>query len=567
MPSTCHERRGIAMMLVMVSVAMASILATAYLVSRDNSVAISRNSAAAMQARWAALSALDTTVALFQTETDWRLNHVNGMLLDGYQLAGATVTVTALDIEKNTAPDADSEYLRVLAVAEVDLNNDGIPDAHQSTVFLVYVPVMTEPRVAVGLDEFAVFARNTFTMRNNSTLTRWATAPLNTLTGRINIGTHAEGSGAVSILDNAACIDCTVYHPDDASGTLIDDPSGPAVGENALPFDIPLPYSPGPGEPLPSGGMPDFNLNGSATTVTGSDRFDDVIVSNGSVWTLLGDLTIVVEDDLLLTTGSKMVVDGNLKLVVFDDTTLTDASIELTPGSTLVFYSADDIVLTDAYIGEQRADNIRDNTGYEQYMNPLDIRIFEFEAGMATSRIWKLQGNSVIKGTVHTEAVDFQIMNESALYGRFAGRTLTLSDNAGLFYDSSLDEQVGYTNPDSGLYNESGDLISAYTTNFTLTGLSLQILADVTGKTVLANGVVKVSSTAPQAPSAPGAGEPTPRPVQVQTTLVTFGPDMSIWEHPNSNESGAGGGAGGGGTSFFEADGIGGGGGSGEVAQ
>ncbi|TDJ38500.1 MAG: hypothetical protein E2O54_12865, partial [Gammaproteobacteria bacterium] len=258
------------MMLVMVSVAMASILATAYLVSRDNSIAISRNSAAAMQARWASLSALEMTVALLQTKTDWRLNHVNGILLDGYPLAGATVTVTALDLEKNTAPDAGSEYLRVLAVAEVDIDNDGVPDARQSTVFLVYVPVATEPRVSVGLDEFAVFARNTLTMRNNSTMTRWATAPLNALGGRINIGTHAQNSGAISMLDNSACIDCTVYYPDSASGTLINDASGPAVGENSLPFEIPLPVSPSSGEAFPSGGMPDFELNGSATTVMGS---------------------------------------------------------------------------------------------------------------------------------------------------------------------------------------------------------------------------------------------------------------------------------------------------------
>ncbi len=556
MSSNCPQRRGIAMLLVMVSVAMASILATAYLVSRDNSVAISRNSAASMQARWAALSALETTVALLQTKTDWRLNHVNGMLLDGYQLAGATVTVTALDLEKNTAPDADSEYLRILAVAEVDINNDGVPDAHQSTVFLVYVPVVTEPRVAVGLDEFAVFTRKSFTMRNNSTMTRWATAPLNTLGGRINIGTHAQNSGAISMLDNSACIDCTVYHPDGASGTLINDASGPAVSEIGLPFDIPLPYSPDTGEALPSGGMPDFVLSGSATTVTGSDRFDDVIVSNGSVWTLLGNLTIVVEDDLWLTAGSKMVVDGNVKLVVFDDTVITDASIELTPGSTLVFYSADDIVLTDAYIGEERTDDTRDNTGKEEYMDPLDIRIYEFEAGMATSRIWQLLGNSVVKATVHTEAVNFKIMNESALYGRFAGETLTLSDDAGLFYDPSLNEQVGYTNPDSGLYDGSGDLLTAFTTNFTLTDMSLQTLANAAGKTILANGVAKDSMSAPPPPPTPSPGDPTPRPVQVQTTLVTFGPDMSEWEHPNSNEGGGGGGAGGGGVGFFEPDGI-----------
>ncbi len=121
-------------------------------------------------------------------------------------------------------------------------------------------------------------------------------------------------------------------------------------------------------------------------------------------------------------------------------------------------------------------------------------------------------------------------------------------DNAGLFYDSSLDELVGYTNPDSGLYDASGDLSSAFTSAFTLNDSSLQTLADTTSKTILAIGVTIASSTAPPPPPPPDAGDPTPRPVRIQTTLVTFGPDMSEWEHPGSTESGGGGGAGGGGV-------------------
>lgn len=547
MPSKCPQRRGIAMMLVLVSVAMASILATAYLVSRDNSVAISRNSAASTQARWAALSALETTIALLQTETDWRLNHVDGMLLDGFELAGATVTVTALDIEKETVPDADSEYLRLLAVAEVDIDNDGKPDGRQSTVFHAYVPVVTEPRVSVGLDEFAVFAFNSFTMRNNSTLARWNTAPLNKLGGRINIATHSGSSGAISMLDNAACIDCTVYYQDGASGSLINDASGPAVSKVALPFDIPFPYSPDNGESL-NGGEPTYTLNGSNATRTTSNRYQTITVENGAVWTLQGDISIVAENDLRVLGGAKIMVDGNVELIVFDDTTINDSAIELTPGSSLTFYSADDILMYNAYMGEQRVDDVRDNTGDEEYMNPHDIRLYEFEAGMASSRQWELTGNSVVKGTVHTEAVDFRIRDDSALYGRFAGQTLEMTVNAGLFFDSSLDQQVGYTNPDSDVFDASGNLKPAYGTGFTLTQNSLQILADVTGRTILANGMTVPPSVAPPPPPPPDAGEPTPRPVQVQTTMVSFGPDMSVWEYPASNEAGGGGGAGGGGA-------------------
>ena len=123
-----------------------------------------------------------------------------------------------------------------------------------------------------------------------------------------------------------------------------------------------------------------------------------------------------------------------------------------------------------------------------------------------------------------------------------------MTENAGLFFDSSLDQQVGYTNPGSDLFDASGNLEFAYTTGFTMTQLSLQGLADTTGRTILANGLVVPPSTSPPPPPPPNAGDPTPRPVQVQTTMVSFGPDMSEWEHPASTESGGGGGAGGGGA-------------------
>ena len=79
----------------------------------------------------------------------------------------------------------------------------------------------------------------------------------------------------------------------------------------------------------------------------------------------------------------------------------------------------------------------------------------------------------MVKGTLYGESVHFVIQNDSALYGRFAGQTLTMSGNAGLFFDPSLDEQVGYTNAESPLYDGSGNLVSAYATGFTLEGNSL----------------------------------------------------------------------------------------------
>lgn len=545
------HHHGIAMMLVLFSVTIATILATAYLVSRDNSLAISRNSAAASRARWAALSGLETAVAILQTDTDWRTNHTNGMLLDGYPLAGATVTATALDIETDQAPGPDSEYLRVLAMAEVDANQDGIADGRQSAVLLAYVPRVAEPHVAVDLAEFAIFVRGTMEMSSNSTVARWATAPLSKLGGRVNIGTHAQGSGDIDLNDDAVCVDCTVYHSDGASGTLVTNSGGPMISKISMPFLIPFPASPDHGEADPSGGTPNLSLNGDTVTKTISDRYDNIIVEGDSQWTLQGDITIVVDNDLRIWSNSTIIIDGNVTLIVFEDLHMNLGSIEVTPGSSLTFFNGDNATLVNAYIGELRSDNVRDNTGHEEYMDPLVIRILTIEDTPHTVREWHLWGNSVMKASLYGETLKFVLHQDSALYGRMAGNRFATWGNGAFYYDPAFDERAGYTKPDSNLYNTDGSLVGAYATGFTLDPDSLQALADTTGTVIIANGGTVAPLGGPPPPPPPPAGDPTPRPVPVESILVTFGSDMSVWEYPGSDEAGGGGGAGGGGTELF----------------
>ena len=124
----------------------------------------------------------------------------------------------------------------------------------------------------------------------------------------------------------------------------------------------------------------------------------------------------------------------------------------MTPGSTLTVYVGDDVTLTDGYIGEVRSDNVRDNSGNEQYMDPSDIRLHTIET-TGEVRLWMLWANSVIKGSLHGESMHVFIRQESAVYGRVGGQTVTITDNGALFYDPALDPRVGYTNPDSTLFS------------------------------------------------------------------------------------------------------------------
>ena len=75
------RRRGLAMLLVIISVIIATVLATAYLASRDNSLPIGDNAKSAASARWSALSSIDVAIAVIETRTDWRTADPTGELL------------------------------------------------------------------------------------------------------------------------------------------------------------------------------------------------------------------------------------------------------------------------------------------------------------------------------------------------------------------------------------------------------------------------------------------------------------------------------------------------------
>ncbi len=60
------------MLLVLISMGIATVLTTAYLASRDNSAAIGRNIADSYAARWAAFTGIELTAAIMETETAWQ---------------------------------------------------------------------------------------------------------------------------------------------------------------------------------------------------------------------------------------------------------------------------------------------------------------------------------------------------------------------------------------------------------------------------------------------------------------------------------------------------------------
>jgi hypothetical protein len=539
------------MMMVLVSLALATILASAYLASRDNSLVIGQNAAASAAARWAALSAMETTVAVLQTETDWRTTHTNGVLLDDFPLAGAAITITIRDLETDAPPTATSEFLEVTAKASVDIDSDGAADGIQATTFQAYVPTVAGDRVSIDLAEFAIFVEDNVTLNDTATVARWATAPLGPLGQRIVLGTQATSSSSIEVLDNAACIDTTAYYESGASSSLVVNATGPPILEVEQPFEIPFWPGPGPGVPDPGGpAPPDLQLgSGDSVTITSDKRFDDIIVEDAEL-TLQGDITVVSDDIFEIDDQSKVIIDGNVTIVAFRDFEVKDQSaIELLDGATLTVFIGDDIEIRNGYIGEQRPDDVRDPTGNAPYMDPLRIKIYSIDHTSVDTYLWIIRLNSVVKASIYGRPVELRINDDSAVYGRVAVRDVRFTGTSGLFYDHSIDEHQGYSNPDSLLINGStGNLDSTFLGLTSLDPGAIQAMADATDTYIHANGTTSVPITA--APiDPPGPGDPTPRPVPVEYAITTFGMDMGQWERANADPAvpPAGGGGGGGG--------------------
>ncbi len=526
------NRRGLVMLLVLISLAMAVILATAYLASRDNSVPLSRNAAASAGARWAVLSAQESAVAVLETRANWRAMS-QGVLLNDYDLAGAMTRVEARDLETGSAPTATTRHVRITASAEVDRDEDGSPDGREQAIFLAYVPTVPDPYAVVDLSDFAIFTRKTITLRNQAMIARWPMAPLSTLGRRMNLGTNASGSGDVSVLDQAACIDCTVHHPVTSSPTLVNDASGPPIAERDINFTIPFPEAPPPGV-VPLGTHTDYKVDGVDIVFSTDQRFDRISVRTGGRLTLSGDITLIAEEDLRLESPDvRLIINGHVKVVVFRDLIITpNAAIELVPGSTLDLYVSDDLEITDGYIGEQRPDSLRDHTGHAPYIDINTIRIFSIDPN-PTAHEWFLHDNSVVKGNIYGTEIRLAVLGDSAIYGRVAVESLTLENASAIFYDHAIDQRRGFTRPQSPLY--SGSNLNPALVPVSLDPALLQALAIATFTTLRANTVDYAPLPVPPPPPPP-PGTPTPRPLQVEYTLETFGPDMESWE--NSGTSG-----------------------------
>ena len=179
--NSSHQRRGIALMLVMIAVLITGGMAVAYFGSRDNSIAISKNINTASMARTSSESGLDLAIAILETDADWRTQHIDGVILDEFQFGDSLLTITVIDTQTSEPPTESTNEVEITVHSSVD----GVSQTMLATATII--PQNDE--FDVDFSEFAIFANSNIQVRDIATIGMWAASPLALKDDDIRIGT------------------------------------------------------------------------------------------------------------------------------------------------------------------------------------------------------------------------------------------------------------------------------------------------------------------------------------------------------------------------------------------
>lgn len=504
-PRAPRARRAIAMILVVVALATATVLTTSYVASRDASPEIGRRAEDASDSMWGARSAANLAVAILQTEMRWSDNNPD-RLIESMRLAGADVEIVVTDLEGNP-PDADDLDLIVTAKASAG----GFETTAQKIVSY-------RPPVPIGeafdpmLKEFAVYARTSLDLNSKSSIGVWPASPTPASFPKVGLGFVSSSdikAGAPTCL-----IMSEIYVSESATAALRAMTTDAAyrggavlpVAPPAVEASVPSAFSglPHPYAPLRLPVPQDVDWEDVQRDLL-YGRYDDVSIEEGSVVTLDdAPQGIYAVDELYVDNGSTLVIKGDVHLGVAKLRIASGSTIELADeNSSLTIYIAEQMDIDNAAIGAPRA-WARTNKSVRSvsdvpYLDPSRITIMTVGSGKETLRV---RNGSAAVAQIHAPSAELSLESGAALFGRATADVVKLND-AVVGYDPGLDARSGFTNLDGPLYGSDGgllqevvDLIAGLSVSSTLDSL-FGAIADLSDAVTPDGGVVLTQDDPP----------------------------------------------------------------------
>ncbi len=495
------QRRGVALMLVMIAILVTGGMAVAYFGSRDNSVAISSNVTSSSTARTVAESGLDIAVAILETDAPWRTNHIDGIILQDYPVGAGTVSITITDSETGLPPTPST--------LEVTINVESIVDGRTQITEATAIIFPNDDEFDVDYSEFAIFAGDRISVLGASSVQNWAASPMSSAEP-VQIGTLARNPMAVQ------------FDRLDRSGTLslhTSKDSSSMITSSSLSTDEFTDYLPFLSSPPPP-------KHANQLFISSDEHEEDSLSDWVSQFTTdfstsqfrethpitIGEGSYIV-DDLSIAAGTRIEIHGDVVINVEDDLKMEYAKIVLTEDASLTLHLGGDVEIYSSYIGNE-------GRTAQSWMDPSRIQLY----GQSDDE-WTITGTSILKAELYAPSSDVDVSGISTICGRIAAENISLQGASRLLYDRSLDHG-GFADRDSLLYEEDGSLVNEVKQLTQLDELALHSLVNAMSDSSFNNGEYSMRDYSPSN----WRNEPTLRPNDVVYMLVVYGVDTRHWE-------------------------------------
>jgi hypothetical protein len=489
-----HSRRGIALMLVMIAVLVTGSMAVAYFGSRDNSIAISSNVEASARARAVAESGLDLAVAILETDSDWRTQHTDGVLLDAFSFGGGEITVTIYDSETDLPPTESTNKVSISILSSIG----AISQTTEATAIIIPY----EEEFDLDYSEYAIFAKSEISIQGAASVQQWTASPLASLQNPLQIGTLATNPMSIQIDSQRQHSNLLLHTPSNSSAMISSTISSSFKLSNVLPFLNP-PLPPTLNKELGfldkhNSSRRDKHNSSRRDKHDSSRRIDDFLdIQDGSY-----------EIDELHLFGKKtLYIHGDVTLTIHDELILKNASIILADDATLTLHINGDVRIDSSYIGNE-------NQSINSWSDPSRVQLYGHD-----DSDWEIGGASTIKGEMYAPECDIEFRGIATLCGRVAADEVSLLGASRLLYDQTLDHG-GFGDVASSLYSEDGTLLPSIEQLTRLDPILIDALYE--SANVSENNTFQSWQN--------WWSTPTERPNEVVYTLLVYGMDAHRWE-------------------------------------
>lgn len=468
------DRRGVALMLVLVTVGVTVVLSGAVLTSRSQAPSMAENAVRAVQADWAAESAMNVAMASLSGSLD--LSSVSGgAMMTSRSIAGATVNLTVTTTSGEAPTDDDHE---LIVTSEAVVNGVEVTTSR-------LVKRMPEADFDRALDlelgEFAIYAAGELKLLDTAQLRVWSLSPAAERVVKIGVG--FESVGDLTVASGVKWPSARFYAPEDASSTLAGWTRSAAFGAggDTLPADVPAV------ETLTTSAIaaitdrvnqPTIGDRTAGEVIDPSYIYEELSLGIGESATLGAPNATSYSFDRLFVNGGELVLADGVDVYVGCELVVEcGGSIVLEGSGRSRIFVGGDVYIDNGTVGVPREIAEASVGGAERvakldsWSSPALLSIYGVsrscaEAGhdqFGSSHVAiDIAHDGVVKAAIHAPRGLVTIRHGAALIGRVTAECVWIEEHGALHYCPTLDPLCAFTDLNGPLYDTAGDPLIDY---------------------------------------------------------------------------------------------------------